>query len=121
MFIFSLIFKKIGNPRLFREAVFHKKLEKITPLKYVISGKPRIAAEPEVGKFQNWAEMKVNYHTDKENTSEDFSDNFHNIESFVQVDHSEKIMKNRLIFSICRSQRTAGGRKTFKMDKIKHI
>jgi hypothetical protein len=66
---------------------------------YVFSGKPLITPEPRIGKFQNWVEMKVNYPTDKGNTSEDFSDNFHNIENFVQVDHSEKIMKNRLIFS----------------------
>jgi hypothetical protein len=35
----------------------------------------------------------------------DFSDNFHNIKNFVQVDHIEKIMKSRLIFSVCRSQK----------------
>jgi hypothetical protein len=58
-----------------------------TPLKYVISGKPLKAPEPEVGKFQNWAEMKVNNSTDKENTPEDFSENFRNIKNFVQVDH----------------------------------
>jgi hypothetical protein len=92
-----------------------------TPLKYVFSGKPLITPEPRIEKFQKLVEMKVNYPTDKGNTSEDFSNNFHNIENFVQVDHSEKIMKNRLIFSICRSQKTAGGRQTFKMDKIKHI
>jgi hypothetical protein len=45
-------------------------------------------------------EMKVNYPTDKKNTHKDFSDNFHNIEIFVQVDHSEKFTKNRLIFPI---------------------
>jgi hypothetical protein len=28
MFIFSLIFQKIGKPEFSREAVFHKKLEK---------------------------------------------------------------------------------------------
>jgi hypothetical protein len=61
-----------------------------TLLKYVISGKPQIAPEPEVGKFQNCPEMKVNYPTNKENTPEDFSDNFHNIKNFVQVDLSEK-------------------------------
>jgi hypothetical protein len=65
--------------------------------------------------------MKVNYPTNKENTLEDFSDNFHNIEKFVQVDHSKKIMKKRLIFSVCRSQKTAGGRKFFPTNKIKHI
>jgi hypothetical protein len=47
-----------------------------TPLKYVISGKPLIAPELEVGKFQNWAEMKVNYTTDMKNTPKDFSANF---------------------------------------------
>jgi hypothetical protein len=31
-----------------------------------------MAPEPEVGKFQNWAEMKVNYPTDKENTDDNF-------------------------------------------------
>ncbi len=44
-------------------------------------------AEPRIGKFQNWAKIKVNYPTDKENTQMDFSDNFHNIQNFVQVDH----------------------------------
>jgi hypothetical protein len=92
-----------------------------TPLKYLLSGKPLIAPEPEVGKFQNWVEMKVNYPTNKETTPEDFSDNFRNIKKFVQVDHSKKIMKKRLIFSVCRSQKTAGGRKFFSTNKIKHI
>jgi hypothetical protein len=53
-----------------------------TPLKYVVSGKQLIASEPEIGKFQKWVEMKVNYPTDKENTPEDFSDNFRNIKNF---------------------------------------
>ncbi len=92
-----------------------------TRLKNLLSGKPLIAPEPEVGKFQNWVEMKVNYPTNKENTSEDFSDNFRNIKKFVQVEHSRKIMKKRLIFSVCRSQKTAGGRKFFSTNKIKHI
>jgi hypothetical protein len=92
-----------------------------TPLTYVFSGNPLIAPEPKVGKFQNWVEMKVNYPTHKENTPEDFSDNFRNIKKFVQVDHSEKIMKKRLNFSVCRSQKTAGGRKLFSTNKIKHI
>jgi hypothetical protein len=96
-------------------------LESYTPLKYVISGKPLIAPEPEVGKFQNWPEMKVNYPTNKENTPEDFSDNFRNIKNFVQVDHFKKITKNRLIFPFFRSRKTAGGRKTFKTSKINHI
>jgi hypothetical protein len=92
-----------------------------TQLKYVISGKPLITPEPRMGKFQKWVEMKVNYPTDKENITEDLSDNFLNIKNFVQVDLSEKIRKNRFIFSVCRSQKTAGGRKIFKMGKIKHI
>ncbi len=92
-----------------------------TPLKYVFSGKPLIDPKPEVGKFQNWVEMKVNYPTDKENTHKDFSDNFRNIEKFVQVDHSKKFMKKRLIFFVCRSQKTAGGRKFFSTNKIKQI
>jgi hypothetical protein len=88
-----------------------------TPLKYVISGKPLIASEPEVGKFQNQAEMKVNYPTDNKNTPKDFSDSFHNIKKFVQVDHLKKNQKNRLIFSVCRSQKTAGGWKIFSTSK----
>ncbi len=55
------------------------------PLKYVISGKPLIAPEPEVGKFQNWAEIKVNYPTDKKDTPEDFSDNFCNIKNSYKL------------------------------------
>jgi hypothetical protein len=55
------------------------------------SGKSLIAPEPEVGKFQNWTEMKVNYPTNKKNTHKDFSDNFHKIENFVQVDHLKKV------------------------------
>ncbi len=42
---------------------------------------------------ESWAEMKVNYPTDKENTPEDFSVNFRNIKNFIQVDHVEKIKK----------------------------
>jgi hypothetical protein len=64
--------------------------------------------------------MKVNYPTNKENTPEDFSNNFRNIKNFVQVDHP-KMMKNRLIILIFRSQKNAGGRKIFKIGLIKHI
>jgi hypothetical protein len=39
-----------------------------TSLKYVISGKPQIAPEPELGNFQNCTKMKIIYPTDKENT-----------------------------------------------------
>jgi hypothetical protein len=86
-----------------------------TPLKYVVSGKPLIAPE------QDWPEMKVNYPTNKENTPEDFSDNFRNIKNIVQVDHFKKFTKNRLIFPIFRFRKTAGGRKIFKTSKINHI
>jgi hypothetical protein len=51
----------------------------------------------------------------------DFSDNFHNIKNFVQVDHIEKIMKSRLIFSVCFSQKNASGRKIFPITKIEYI
>jgi hypothetical protein len=61
--------------------------------------------------------MKVNYPTDNKNTQMDFSDNLHNIKNFVQVDNIEKIMKNRLIFSFCRSQKNAGDRKNFPIIK----
>jgi hypothetical protein len=57
-----------------------------TPLKYLLSGKPLMSLEPEVGKFQKWVEIKIKYPTNKENTPEDFSHNFHNIKNFVQVD-----------------------------------
>jgi hypothetical protein len=52
-----------------------------------------------MGKFQICAEMKVNYPTNKENTRIDFSDNFHNIKNFVQVDHLEKNINYSLNFS----------------------
>ncbi len=58
--------------------------------------------------------MKVNYPTDKKNTHKDFSDNFHNIENFVQVEHLKKSLKNRLISPLYRSRKTAGGRKNPK-------
>jgi hypothetical protein len=66
--------------------------------------KSPITQHPQIGKFQKWTEMKVNYPTNKENTQMDFSDNFYNIQNFVQVEHIEKIMKN-LIFSLHRSQK----------------
>ena len=66
------------------------------PLKYQICGKPLITFEPPIGKFQNWVEMKVIYPTNKKNTHRDFSDNFHNIKNFVQVDRIDflKIIHN---------------------------
>ncbi len=61
--------------------------------------------------------MKVKYPTDKENTQKEFSDDFHCIEKIVQFDHPEKFMKNRLIFSVCRSQKTDGCRKFFSNNQ----
>jgi hypothetical protein len=77
-----------------------------------------MTSETRIEKFQNWVEIKVNYPTNKENTPKDLSGNFRNMKSFVQVDHLEKITKNRLNR---KSRKTAGGRKIFKMVKIKHI
>jgi hypothetical protein len=62
--------------------------------------------------------MKVNYPTNNKNTQMDFFDNFHNIENFIQVDHIEKIMKCRLNFSLCRSQKSMEARKIFQLTKI---
>jgi hypothetical protein len=86
-----------------------------TPLKYLLSGKP------EVEKFQNRVEMKVNYPTNKENTLMDFSHNFHNIKNFVQVDGRLKISKNSFIFPFFRSRKIVGDRKIFPSCKNKHI
>ncbi len=61
--------------------------------------------------------MKVNYPTNKENTQMDFSDNFHNIKNFVQVDHLKKRTKNLLIFFSCRSPKSAVGWKNFPIGK----
>jgi hypothetical protein len=84
------------------------------PLKCEISRKPLISLEQEVGKFQIYAEMKVNNPTKKKNTPKDFSDNFHNIKHFVQVDHLEKkILIIPLIFPFYRSRKIADGRKNF--------
>jgi hypothetical protein len=88
------------------------------PLKYVFSGKPLIAPEPEIGKFQNWAEMKVKYPANKKNTHKDFSDHFRNIKNFVQVEHLNESLKNRLIFTSYRSRKIAGGRKNFQVAKM---
>ncbi len=65
--------------------------------------------------------MKVNYPTDKENTQKEFFDTKSCIEKIVQFDHSEKFMKNRLIFPVHRSQITAGGRKIFSTTKNEHM
>jgi hypothetical protein len=47
----------------------------------------------------------------------DFSDSFHNIKNFVQVDHFENISKNLIISSFDRSRKTTGGRKNFAITK----
>jgi hypothetical protein len=70
-----------------------------------------------IGKFQNWVEMKVKYPKNKRNTQMDFSDNFHNIKNFVQVDHFEKNSKNLVISSFDRSRKTTGGQKNFAITK----
>jgi hypothetical protein len=80
----------------------------LIPLKYVFSGKPLIAPDPEVGKFQNWLEMKVYYpiiySINKKNTHKGFFAHFHN-------------MKIRLIFSSCRSQKTDDDGRKFPRKK----
>jgi hypothetical protein len=79
--------------------------------------KSPISQDSLIGKFQNWLEMKVNYPNNKRNTQMDFSDNFHNIKNFVQVDHFENISKNLVISSFDRSRKTAGDRKNFAITK----
>jgi hypothetical protein len=80
--------------------------------------KPLITPEPEVEKFQKWAEMKVTYPTDQKNIHKDFSNNFHNIENFVQVDHLKKRLKNLLIFTSYRFRKTDSGRKNYQVAKM---
>jgi hypothetical protein len=58
--------------------------------------------------------MKVNYPTNKKSTHKDFSDNFHNIENFVQVEHLKESLKNRLFFSL-----SAGSRKKVPDYQVK--
>jgi hypothetical protein len=48
--------------------------------------------------------MKINYPNNKKNIRMDFSDNFHNIKLFVQVDHIEKNIKNPLNFPFLQLQ-----------------
>ncbi len=79
--------------------------------------KSSISQHPLIGKFQNWAEMKVDYPNNKRITQMDFFDNFHNIKNFVQVDHFENISKNLVISSFDRSRKTTGGRKNFAITK----
>ncbi len=93
-----------------------------TPLKYEIFRKPLISSEPRIGKIQICAEMKVNYPTNKENIRMDFSDNFHNIKNFVQVDNLvRKILIIPLIFPFYRSRKMAGGQKIFPDGKNKYM
>jgi hypothetical protein len=65
--------------------------------------------------------MKGNYPTDKRNTPRELFDNFYCIEKVVQFDKLGKFMKNLLIFSVRRSQKTAGGRKIFPTTKNEHM
>jgi hypothetical protein len=75
--------------------------------------KSPISQDPLIGKFQKKAKMKVNYPTNMKNSHTDFSDNFHNIENFVQVDRRFKISKNRFIFPFLRRRKILGVRKIF--------
>jgi hypothetical protein len=79
--------------------------------------KSPISRDSLIGKFQNFTEMKVNCPNNKINTELDFSDNFHNIKNFVQLDHFENISKNLVISSFDRSRKTTGGRKNFAITK----
>jgi hypothetical protein len=69
-----------------------------------------------MGKFQICVEMKVNYPTNKENTRMDFSDNFHNIKNFVQVDQLEKNINHPLNFSLLPLQEN--GRVVGKISQV---
>jgi hypothetical protein len=82
--------------------------------------KTPISQHPLIGKFQNRGEMKVNYPTNKENTHTDFSDNFHNIKNFVQVDRRFKISKNSF-FPFLRSRKILGDRKIFAKKLLKWV
>ncbi len=62
--------------------------------------------------------MKVIYPTNMKNTHKDFSDHFHNIKNFVQVDRRFQISKNRFIFPFLRSRKILGDRKIFQVAKI---
>ncbi len=62
--------------------------------------------------------MKVNYPTNNKNTQMDFSDNFHNIKNFVQVDHIEKKMKIRLNSFFATLKKTAAVGKIFQSPKF---
>ncbi len=79
--------------------------------------KSPITQHPQIGKFQKLTEMKVNYPTNNENTQMDFCDNFHNIKNFVQVDHFKKKERKTSLFFLCRSPKTAVGRKKFPIGK----
>ncbi len=57
--------------------------------------------------------MKVNYPSNMENSHTDFSDHFHNMKIFVQVDGRFKISKNRFIFPFLRPRKILGDRKIF--------
>jgi hypothetical protein len=62
--------------------------------------------------------MKVNYPTNMENSHTDFSDHFHNIKNFLQVDRRFKISKNRYIFPCLRLRKILGDRKFFQVAKM---
>jgi hypothetical protein len=62
--------------------------------------------------------MKANYPTNMENSHTDFSDHFHNIKNFVQVDRRFKIPKNSFIFPCLRPRNILGDRKFFQVAKM---
>jgi hypothetical protein len=82
------------------------------PIKSMFFKSP-ISQHSLIGKFQNWVEMKVNYPTNMENSHTDFSDHFHNIKNFVQVDRRFEISKNRFIFPFLRPRKILSDRKNF--------
>jgi hypothetical protein len=80
--------------------------------------KSPLSQHPLIGKFQNWVEMKVNYPTNKRNTRMDFSDSFHNIKNFIQVDHLENIMKTAPFFLLITPENTPMVWKIFQLANM---
>jgi hypothetical protein len=65
--------------------------------------------------------MKVNYPINKRNTQLDFSDNFHNIKNFVQVDHFVVILKTVPFFLMAALKKTSVAGFFFPITKNEHI
>jgi hypothetical protein len=62
--------------------------------------------------------MKVNYPTNKKNTHKDFSDNFHNIENFVQVDHLKESLKAASFLLLITPEEPPVAGKIFQVAKM---